>query len=68
VGLHEVEQVAEGLRLAEMELGLVYPDVIVHIERNEKKSSTIVLRFRLSGVHASPNGEHEGIGCVGVRR
>ena len=36
MGLHEVEQVAEGLRLAEMELGLVYPDVIVHIERNEK--------------------------------
>ncbi len=35
-GLHEVEQITEGLRLAEVELTLVCPDVIVHLERDEQ--------------------------------
>jgi hypothetical protein len=35
-GLHQVEQVQEGLWLEEMELGLVHPDVIVHLERDEQ--------------------------------
>ena len=34
-GLHEVEKVTEGLRLAEVQLGLVCPDVIVHLECDE---------------------------------
>ena len=33
-GLYEVEQVSEGLRLAEMVLELVCPDVIVQLERD----------------------------------
>jgi len=31
-GPHEVEEVAEGLGLAEVQLGLVCTDVIVHLE------------------------------------
>ena len=34
-GLHEVEQVMEGLRLAAIKLILVGPDVIVNPERDE---------------------------------
>jgi hypothetical protein len=33
--LHEVEEVSKGLWLAEMELTLIRPDVIVHFERDE---------------------------------
>lgn len=33
--LREVEEVAEGLRLAEVQLGLVCPDVVVDLERDE---------------------------------
>ena len=34
-GLHKVEEIPEGLRLAEMELRFVRPDVIVHLERDK---------------------------------
>ena len=34
-GLHEVEEVSEGLWLAKVELTLIRPDVIVHFERDE---------------------------------
>ena len=35
-GLHQVEQVPEGLGLTEMELGFVCADVIVHLECDEQ--------------------------------
>jgi len=34
-GLHEVEEVAEGLGLAEVQFRLVRKDVVVHLERDE---------------------------------
>ena len=35
-GLHEVEVVAEDLRLAKIQIELVCPDVTVHLERDEQ--------------------------------
>ena len=67
-GLHEVEEVAEGLRLAEMELGFVRPDVIVDLERDEqiehdRFTAPVERRARIAGRVLD---EWEGIGCVGA--
>ena len=34
--LHEVEEITEGLQLAEVELGLFCPDIIVYLEHDEQ--------------------------------
>ena len=50
--LHEIEKVAEDPRLAEIELGLVFPGVIVYDTLGAmNRSSTIVLRLRLKIFH-----------------
>ena len=67
-GLHEVEEVSEGLRLAEVELTLICPDVIVHFERDEVVeyhglAASVERRACVAGWGL---GEWEGIGCVGA--
>ena len=50
-GLHEVEKVLEGLRLGEMTLGLVCPEVIMHEQIQHGRFTTPVERR-----HASLDG------------
>ena len=67
-GLHEVEEVSEGLWLAEVEPTLIRPDVIVYFERDEViehhgLAASVELCARIAGWGL---GEWEGIGCVGA--
>ncbi len=66
-GLHEVEEVAEGLGLAEVQLGLVRPDVIVHLERDEVVQHdrlAAAVQRRARAVGGGRRVEREGIGGV----
>src|SRR6266576_5806711 len=63
-GLHEVEEVPEGLWLAEVELRLICPDVIVHFEGDEViqhdgLAASVERRACITGWGL---GEWEGIG------
>jgi hypothetical protein len=68
-GLGEVEEVTEGLRLTEVQLGLVRPDVVVHLERDEEiqhggLAAVVEQRARASASGRGRRGEREGIGGV----
>jgi len=63
-GLHQVKEVAEGLGLAEVQLGLVRPNVIVYLERDEEVqhdclAAAVQRRARAGG--GGRRGEREGI-------
>jgi hypothetical protein len=67
-GLHEVEEVSEGLWLAKVKLTLIRPDVIVYFERDEViqhhgLAASVERRTCIAGWAL---GEWEGIGCVGA--
>ena len=67
-GLHEVEEVSEGLWLAEVELRLICPNVIVYFECDEEiqyggLAASVQWRACVAGWGL---GEWEGIGCVGA--
>ena len=68
-GLREVEEVTEGLRLAEVQLGLIRPDVVVHLERDEEVehggfATFVQWRARASAIARGRRGVREGVGGV----
>lgn len=67
-GLHEVKEVSEGLWLAEVELTLIRPDIIVHFECDEmiQHDGLAASVDRCACIAGWGLGEWEGIGCVGA--
>jgi hypothetical protein len=68
-GLGEVEEVTEGLRLTEVQLGLVRPDIVMHLERDEEVqhgglAAVVQQRARASASGRGRRGEREGVGGV----
>jgi len=65
-GLHEVEEVTEGLRLPEMQLRLIRKDVVVHLECDEQiQYDRLAAPVQRRAHVAGPRLQREGIGGVG---